>query len=62
MSVENLDFVQNTDKDITPSKYLFYEDIFMSKFIVHNNLINMDLTKCYSKLAKKYSLIAKKIL
>lgn len=54
MSVEKLDLVENTDNDYTPSKYLFYEDALMSKFVYHSNLIEENLTEIYSNLEKEY--------
>ncbi|WP_156286538.1 beta-N-acetylhexosaminidase [Oceanivirga salmonicida] len=54
MSTEKLDFVENTDKDYTPSKYFFYEDLLMSKFVYHNSKIKEDLTIKYAEYEELY--------
>lgn len=60
MLLENLDLVQNTDIDQTPSKYWFYEDILMSKFMYHSLLVKEDMNRYYIDLSNKYFTISNK--
>lgn len=56
--VGELDNLDKEDLDITPSKYFFYEDLFISKFVYHNMKINRDLSLYYENLERKFNKIS----
>lgn len=52
--IENLDFVSNTDKDQTPSKYILYDDLIQSKFFYHYEKIKLNINEEYKLMYEKY--------
>lgn len=52
--VEDLDFIKNTDKDQTPSKYILYDDLIQSKFFYHYDKVKIDIRKEYYEMYKRY--------